>query len=160
MSRYYSVIGKLFEDNLNGDFRLPIKWNIKEISNQINACGFIVQHMNVDSSNKCIPSNDYFEAWLVKDGVVSGDDKNQYWDDVWTAPYSYVETDIGEMCVLFSSKVYWVPIDSDEFNHVMKWRRDAVVESGGLRSAKSIDWNIENYFVCERHYESKRRFNV
>ncbi len=116
--------------------------------------------MNIDSSDKSIPSNNYFEAWLVKDGVVSDDDKNQYWDDVWIAPYSYVEKDVGEMCVLFSSKVYWIPIDSDEFNHVMKWHRDAVVESGGLRSAKNIDWNIENYFLCERHYESKRRFNV
>lgn len=68
---------------------------------------------------------------------------------------TYVEKDVGEICVLFSSKVYWIPIDSDEFKHVMKWRRDVVIESGGVRSAKSIDWNIENYFVCERHYESK-----
>lgn len=65
MSKYYSVVDAYFQDNPNEDFMLPIKWNINKLSGRPNSSGFIVQHMSIQSSDSCIPSNDYFEAWLV-----------------------------------------------------------------------------------------------
>lgn len=80
---YYKIVRLI--DKPNKNFELAIKWNVREISNDIHANGFIVQHMSINSSHKFIPSNNYYEAWLVKDGIISSDDKTSLWDDKWAA---------------------------------------------------------------------------
>lgn len=160
LSKYYSVVDAYFQDNPNGDFMLPIKWNINKLSGRPNSSGFIVQHMSIQSSDSCIPSNDYFEAWLVQDGNLSPEDKNLHWDDIWTASFSFIDKDISQMSVVFSSTVYWIPYDFEEFNYVKEWKRNEFIESGDLRAIKNVDWNIEKFVVCKRHYESQRRWNT
>ena len=158
MKNYFHIVTDFFEDNPNGDFKLPIIWNIKNISRKENAHGFIVQHMSIESSTKSIPSNNYYEAWLVEGGKISKQDKPQNWDDVWIAPYAYIEKNPCKISVTFSAKVYWIPKEVREFNHIYKWERGAITEAGNFRSIQSIDWNIEPFFVCERFYNSIRTF--
>lgn len=64
------------------------------------------------------------------------------------------------MSVVFSSTVYWIPYDFEEFNYVKEWKRNEFIESGDLRAIKNVDWNIEKFVVCNRHYESQRRWNT
>lgn len=70
------IYNKVFADVhlRSGLFCRLIKWNIEEISRQKNSNGFIVQHI-IRTDMRLEPSlnekrYDYWEAWLVVDGVV------------------------------------------------------------------------------------------
>ena len=148
----------LFKDGANDDFQLPIRWNVKEISGKNEANGYIVQYMNIQSSNRCISSAHYYEAWLVEDGLISNEDTGTLWDDVWDVPYSYLDKDINQISVTFSSIIYWIPKDSENFDCIMGWNRHEAPEAGFLRATHFVDWDIEKFFVCRRYYKTKRIF--
>jgi hypothetical protein len=114
--------------------------------------------MDIQSSNKSIPSNNYYEAWRVENGSISDEDKGLKGDDIWNALYTWLDKTIGRITVSFSSKVYWIPSKTKEFDKIQKWERNSIVEASDLRAIQSIDWDIERFFVCERNYVSVRNF--
>lgn len=155
-SDYYKI--RSLQDCQNEDFELIIEWEVKQIAKEDISNGFIVQHMDIQSSNKSIPSNNYYEAWRVENGSVSEEDKGPKGDDIWNVPFTWIDKTINEITVSFSSKVYWIPSKTKEFDKIQKWERIRIVEASGLRAIQSIDWDIEQFFVCERNYVSVRNF--
>ncbi len=124
-----------------------VDWNVKEISGEENANGFILQIL----SRSLIPAdilNDeelrdvtYTEAWEVKDGVIVDADKGELCDDLYYIGFSNgecysfaisVETK-GEF--IFNGEIYWIPSSYSELCATIEnWDRHTVKEANDLRA--------------------------
>ena len=154
---YYHIVEDRYLDEENEDFALPIVWNIDNIASQSIANGAIVQHMNIQSNVEIVPSNNYYEAWCVRNGRISVEDRNEFWDDLWSVPYTMIDEDISNVSVTFSADVYWIPKSTIEYESVMGWKRNTCPEAGDLRATQTINWDIQPFFVCSRCYVSNRK---
>lgn len=51
------------------DSDLYIKWNVDSFVSTGCSTGYIVQHMSIKSNVSSLKNDDYWECWLIKDGV-------------------------------------------------------------------------------------------
>lgn len=149
--RYYTV-RKL----RNREFDLIINWNIPAIAKGENKTGFIIQHMRIESHIDCVQNNDYWEAWYVIDGNI--EKSSVRYDDSWSPIPSFWITECedeiksSDGLVIYRSKVYWIPKDSEVYNIVDQWQPDLQSPAQELKMTYHFDCDVDAYFVCERNY--------
>lgn len=141
-----------------------IEWNVKEISGEENANGFILQYF----SRKLVPADilkqkelrdiTYFEAWEVKDGDIV--DKGNLCHDQF-----YIGDPNGECYTfaisvgtkgefIFKGEVYWISSsDSELYATIEKWGKKTVNQANGLRATYE-DIHIDPSFRrCIREFK-------
>lgn len=126
--------------------------------------------MTMHNPDSC---QDYYEAWKVKDGVVEAQEdffgKKLPYDDQW------LPDTVGGVVTkkaVFDSEVYWIPAGTEAYEEIDAWPRFkggrlkdtesfdeeknyGVPYAGTLKSSWTIDTDISEYFVFDRHYEWK-----
>ena len=143
---YYEVVGNIIH-TVYVACRYEIKWNIRAISGEDNANGFIVQRFN----RTAIPSLDYlkdtkyYEAWKVTNGMC---DENRLFDDGYSV-YLYpsdrdqIQEELVDAItlssgtsgkIIFEGDVFWIPVISQLYPQIDTWEKGAVKEAGDLPS--------------------------
>ena len=143
MSEFY----KITEQDYKGadGYQHRIFWNVKAITSEPNANGYIVQRIDADTTSKEIimENRPYYEAWRVVDGST----QNSCYDDEFWARWLEAP---GE--VTYHTKVYWIDKEDELFSIVEGWKSGAVQMANELPSSYEFPEIEGRRPVCERFF--------
>ena len=142
-SDYYIPVSLIREDY--AACRLEIKWNVEKIAGEKNANGYIVQHFRRQEypSKNIVGDTEYYEAWPVKDGQMTGD-----YDDAFAVLIpeknglvymemlvdGFVKAAGNKGGFLFSGDIYWVSINDNLYAEIDSWEPGGAKEAHDLKS--------------------------
>lgn len=146
---YYNVVHKIHTKHAGCLYK--IKWNVKEISKEDSANGYIVQRFKryATPANIIQKDEEYYEAWKVLNGkVCSNDGKDYKYDDVYRiyitdenalgASEELLESAIASIDTKgrfdFEGDVYWISNHDDLYSIVDGWGTE-IAHAGNLQSS-------------------------
>ena len=135
-----------------------IKWNVFNIAKEKSATGYILQHIRITSNISTTKSDDYWEAWSVKNGQV--EDSGFSYDDNWSPLPSFCVAECEEEIlnsldgvIQYESDVFWIPHTSYIYDEIHTWKPVVGSSAGELPTVKEIQYDLQDFYVCSRHYQ-------
>ena len=136
---------------------IQIKWNVIAIAGNSIATGYILQHMHIRSHISCVSEDDYWEAWPVLEGCINR--KNYKYDDNWSpipaCLVAYFAEEINassDGIIQYHSEVFWIPERTEAYEEVSQWKPVDGSGAGDLPTARVLDQDVREYFVCRRQH--------
>ena len=137
---------------------LRIKWNVDAFISQNCTTGFIVQHMNIRNNISSVKSDDYWESWHIKEGIL--ENRRTDYDDNWSPIPSYFilacEEEIAKSSdgiITYSSQVYWIPGNSTEYRKIKTWKPVNGSPAVDLPMTYTFNYDLSEFFICNRFFE-------
>jgi hypothetical protein len=167
IKKYYKIVDE-DNDKPYASYYQKIVWIVQDFIEDSSGCGFIVQKVSVVDTAGVSRGEDridfgkepYYEAWKVVTGVVSVEDSSGDYDDCFTSgentPALFLKAaSVNKRGIItYNSDVYWVDIKNPLYHYVDSWRRDEVVQAGGLRSVWESEMKMElGESVTSRSFE-------